>query len=606
MKSVLIFLSSIFILSGCNNSNHLTDKNPEPAELNWNKFTSQVFEDAKAQNKFVYLHVGAQWCHWCHVMEDSTYSDTEVQKYLNENFILAKEDQDSRPDLFTKYRSYGWPALIVYDQHAQEILKLRGYQERKKFLSLLKDAVEDPKTISDEPLVENTFDTSFTEILNTDVLNLFESKVDSEKGAYKTFKKSLHSPGIEMALAYAFSSDTIQNWLHLSIRNSFQLMDPEWGGTFQYATHFDWKNAHYERLLRVQAEHILNYTGYSSLFEDSISLKKAEVIYDYCNEFLSLKRPLFNNSQDADYKKGTESTSYYALADSERKKLGVPITHDVYFLKENAMMVDALIQLWAVSGNEKYYVRAEKILTVLRTDFKTQNGLYSRDQYETSIFSLDDNIAMLNTLVIAAQVSGQKALISDAENLAQAILEKFSNEKGTLNSVAGDLTLTPDILGSSNMRAAFVIHHLALILKDELMQTEAENLAAKVLQTSDDFTEYFIPFRLLKVKYMDEEPLHAVFILEESGTKPEREMLQKLIAYALPNLIIERVYKSKMTAEQELLYGSTESGTLFICNSGFCSSPIQDAGDIRSVLLPENKKPMLPEQHGFRNSALKN
>jgi uncharacterized protein YyaL (SSP411 family) len=104
---------------------------------------------------------------------------------------------------------------------------------------------------------------------------------------------------------------------------------------------------------------------------------------------------------------------------------------------------------------------------------------------------------------------------------------------------------------------------------------------------------------------MDQEPLHAVFILEELGTKLEREMVKKLIAYALPNLIIDRVYKSKMTAEQELLYGSTNAGTLFICNSSFCSSPIQDPNEIRSILIPENKNPMLPAQHGVSNSFVK-
>ncbi|MBK6524982.1 MAG: hypothetical protein IPG07_05140 [Crocinitomicaceae bacterium] len=157
-------------------------------------------------------------------------------------------------------------------------------------------------------------------------------------------------------------------------------MDHEWGGIFQYATHSDWKNAHYERLLRVQAEHSLNYTRYSSIFEDSSALQKAEKIYDYCNEFLSLQRPLFNNSQDADYKKGIESTAYYALSDDERRKLGVPITHEVQFLKENAMMVNALIQLWAATGDEKYYGRAENIFMVLRSEFKNENGLYTRKQ----------------------------------------------------------------------------------------------------------------------------------------------------------------------------------------------------------------------------------
>ncbi len=606
MKATLLFVSSICLFLSCTNSNEIVVQENNEQNLVWNKFTPKVFDDAKLQNKFVYLHVGAQWCHWCHVMEDSTYSDEEVQKYLNENFILAKEDQDSRPDLFTKYRSYGWPALIIYDQNANEILKLRGYQERKKFLALIKNAIENPQIITNESPTENITDTSFARILDKNLLDVFESKLDFEKGAYRTYKKSIYSPGIEMALAFSDESDSLNTWLSLSIQNSFQLMDDEWGGIFQYATHFDWKNAHYERLLRVQAEHILNFTRYSSVFEDGVPLDKAEKIYEYCNNFLSMKRPLFNNSQDADYKKGIESTSYYALSDDERRELGVPITHDVQFLKENAMMVNALIQLWAATGDEKYYVRAENIFMVLRSEFKNENGLYTRNTSDATLFSLDDNIAMLDAATFAAQITGQKKLLIEAENLAKNILEKFTNQEGSLNSVVGNLTLESDVLGSSNMNAVFVIHHLALISKNEILKKAAEDLAEKTLDESSDFSEYFIPYRLLKTKYMDEEPLHAVIILEKSGTNLEREMLQKLIAYALPNLIIDRVYKSTMTSEQELLYGSTEPGTLFICNSSFCSSPIQDPNEIRSVLIPENKKPMLPEQHGFTNSTLRN
>jgi uncharacterized protein YyaL (SSP411 family) len=552
MKATLLFVSSICLFLSCTNSNKNVGEVTDEQNLLWNKFTPQVFEDAKSQNKFVYLHVGAQWCHWCHVMEDSTYSDLEVQKYLNQNFILSKEDQDSRPDLFTKYRSYGWPALIVYDQNANEILKLRGYQERQKFLALMKNAVENPQIITDEAPNQAITDTLFAPILEEDLLSVFESKIDFDKGAYQTYKKSLHSPGIEMALACAGESDSLKNWLNLSIQNSYQLMDDQWGGIFQYATHFDWKDAHYERLLRVQAEHILNYTRYSSIFEDSIALQKAEKIYDYCNNFLSMKRPLFNNSQDADYVKGIESTSYYALSDNERRELGVPITHEVQFLKENAMMVNSLIQLWVATGDEKYYVRAENIFRVLRSEFKNENGLYTRNTTDASLFSLDDNIAMLNATILAAQISGQKKLLMEAENLAQKILEKFTNQEGSLNSVAGDLTLDSDVLGSSNMNASFVIHHLALISKNEILQKAAEDLAEKTLHESSDFSEYFIPYRLLKTKYMDERTSSRSFYFGRIRNKIEREMLQKLIASSLPNLIIDRVYKSTMTSEARI------------------------------------------------------
>lgn len=597
MRQLLFIFFSVF-LTACYYAPNKKETTEHPENLPWNSFTNKVFEDAKAQKKFVLLHIGAQWCHWCHVMEDSTYSDSQVQKYMLENFVLAKEDQDSRPDLFTKYRSYGWPAIILFDENANEILKLRGYQERTKFLSMIQNARENPTAII-EGEQEKIKSENPDSLNSSQLLRIFHSKVDFEKGSMKTFKKSLFAPSIEMAVTFSCESDSLKNWLKTSIINSYQLIDPVWGGAFQYATHYDWKDAHFERLLRIQAEHIINFCRYGNINNDSVAIQKAEFIYDYCNEFLSLDPPLFNNSQDADYKKGIESTSYYGLSDEDRRKLGVPITHEVQFVKENAMMAKALILLWASTGNEKYYVRAEKILAKLRSDFKSKNGLYKRSSKDEIIFSLDDNLAMLDALILANQVSGSPIFIDEAEKLAQAIMLSFMNENGTLNSVSGDLTLKPDVLASSNMSAAFSIHHLGHILKNDSLKLNALSISNTILTGSADYSEFFIPFRLLKINYLDTEPLHAVLLFSESGTQLETDMIKELVALGNPNLIIEHVNLNKLTPEQEILYGSAEPGTLFICNSSFCSSPIKKTEDIRSVLVPENKKTILPEQYGF-------
>ena len=372
---------------------------------------------------------------------------------------------------------------------------------------------------------------------------------------------------------------------------------------FQYATHSDWKNAHFERLLRVQAEHIMHYSRYGALFHSQQAIDQAEFIYDYCNTFLSLAPPLFNNSQDADYQKGVESTSYYKLRDAERRKLGIPITHGVQFLKENALMSKALIYLWAATGNEKYLVRAEKILHVLRTEFKNANGLFQRSQTDSLLFSLDDNVAMLDALITAGQVSGSSLFLTEAETLANTILNTFSNERGTLNTVSGDLTLEADVLASSNLNAAFTLFHLATITHNETLQQRAHHLADTLLAFTNDYSDYFIPYRLLAINYLQQEPVHAVLIFDEAGTELETNMVRELVSLGQPNMVIERVRKKK-TEEQELLYGDVASGTLFLCNSSFCSSPIITVEEIRDALYPENKKTMPQLQHGFSSSVL--
>jgi uncharacterized protein len=38
----------------------------------WQGWSETAFAQAKRENRFVLLDLGAVWCHWCHVMERDT------------------------------------------------------------------------------------------------------------------------------------------------------------------------------------------------------------------------------------------------------------------------------------------------------------------------------------------------------------------------------------------------------------------------------------------------------------------------------------------------------------------------------------------------------
>src|ERR1700685_1426465 len=97
----------------------------EPA-LNWMPWSDSLFAQAKQQNKFVLLDLEAVWCHWCHVMDQTTYADNDVRRLIGEKYIAVKVDQDSRPDISNRYEDYGWPATVVFNPSGQEIVKRRG------------------------------------------------------------------------------------------------------------------------------------------------------------------------------------------------------------------------------------------------------------------------------------------------------------------------------------------------------------------------------------------------------------------------------------------------------------------------------------------------
>ena len=57
------------------------------------------------------LTLGATWCHWCHVMDQTSYSDEQVIELVNSRFIPVRVDVDQRPDISLRYNQGGFPSV---------------------------------------------------------------------------------------------------------------------------------------------------------------------------------------------------------------------------------------------------------------------------------------------------------------------------------------------------------------------------------------------------------------------------------------------------------------------------------------------------------------
>src|SRR5205809_5645109 len=85
--------------------------------VDWHPWGDEAFETARRLERPVLLSVGYSTCHWCHVMEEESFEDEEIARYLNENYIAIKVDREERPDIDAVYMaavhlltgSGGWP-----------------------------------------------------------------------------------------------------------------------------------------------------------------------------------------------------------------------------------------------------------------------------------------------------------------------------------------------------------------------------------------------------------------------------------------------------------------------------------------------------------------
>src|SRR5215510_13063598 len=88
--------------------------------LNWFPWGDEAFETAKRLHRPVLLSVGYSTCHWCHVMEEESFDNEEIARYLNENYVTIKVDREERPDVDAIYMtavqtltgSGGWPMTV--------------------------------------------------------------------------------------------------------------------------------------------------------------------------------------------------------------------------------------------------------------------------------------------------------------------------------------------------------------------------------------------------------------------------------------------------------------------------------------------------------------
>jgi uncharacterized protein len=88
--------------------------------IDWWSWGEEALEAARRQNKPIFLSIGYSSCHWCTVMEGEAFSDPDIAKYLNANFLPIKVDREERPDIDSIYMQAlqmmtgqgGWPLNI--------------------------------------------------------------------------------------------------------------------------------------------------------------------------------------------------------------------------------------------------------------------------------------------------------------------------------------------------------------------------------------------------------------------------------------------------------------------------------------------------------------
>jgi uncharacterized protein YyaL (SSP411 family) len=555
--------------------------------LNWRPWSDAVFAEARRDHKFVLLDLEAVWCHWCHVMDANTYSDPEVISLLRAHYITLKVDQDSRPDLSNRYEDFGWPATVVFDGEGHEIVKRQGYLSPDEMASMLQAILDDPTpgpSVRNERKLELPADSLLTPPLRDELTRNFFAGYDEKHGSWGTDQKYLDWDSVEYAMNLARLNHDAHpaQMARQTLVEQLHLLDPAWGGVYQYSTDGDWNSPHFEKIMQMQAENLRIYSLAYAQWRDPQYLHAAKEIRRFLETFLTSPTGAFYVSQDADLVEGTHSADYFALSDAERRKLGVPRVDRHIYARENGWAINALATLYMADGDHAALEDAVRAARWVLAHRSLPLGGFHHGPADRSGPYLGDTIAMARAFVTLYGVTGDREYLADAQRGVDFIAKNFrdSNGAGFLTAkVPADGAFLPRPQRDENVMVArtanLLFHYTGNREYQQLAKDAMRYLAAKPVVERLPASS-----ALLADLEIGAEPLHLSVVGHKDDTVAQN-LFQAALRYPSSYKRLEwwDVREGRLP-NPDVQYPQLPHAAAFICTSRTCSPPISDPGKL--------------------------
>jgi len=225
-----------------------------------------------------------------------------------------------------------------------------------------------------------------------------------------------------------------------TLNAQLQLIDPVWGGVYQYSTDSVWTKPHFEKIMAMQAENLRIYALAYGQWHDPKYLQAAQAIQRFLATFLTSADGAFYTSQDADVVAGQHSADYFALDDTGRRARGVPRVDKHIYARENGWAIAALASLYGVTADQKTLdsaVRAANWVTLHR---RIGDGGFHHGASDVAGPFLGDSIAMTRAYLALYGVTGDRQWLHQAEKTMEYLSRTFAELRGAESRGAGFVT----------------------------------------------------------------------------------------------------------------------------------------------------------------------
>jgi uncharacterized protein YyaL (SSP411 family) len=548
----------------------------------WQPWSDAAFAQAKREHKFVIMDLEAVWCHWCHVMDETTYRDPKVIALLGARYVSLRVDQDSRPDLANRYEDYGWPATIVFAADGSEIVRRRGYLDPGQMAAMLQAIIDDPSpgpSVTAQGALRFPADSRPDDAATAAMRRRLLAGYDRAKGGWGEEHKFMDADNVEFCLRAAARGDADAATVARDmLRLQRQLLDPAWGGVYQYSAEGDWVHPHFEKIMAMQADNLRLYSLAAAQWPDGGYRAAAEPIDRYLRGFLRSPEGAFYTSQDADLVPGEHAAGFFALGDRERRARGIPRVDGHRYARENGWAISALCAYAGATGEAGPLDDAVRAAEWVQAHRALPGGGIRHDEVDAAGPFLGDTLSMGAAFLALYQATGKEVWLGRAERAADFIAAHFALGAdpgfGTADTGAARLPRPQPEFDESIALARFanLLGHAGARPADRAVAESSLRwaLAPETVRRRGPYTGGL----LLAGDELRTEPLHVTVVGGRDDPAARALFAAALRAATAYKLVEWWDRREGPPPRGESIFPDLDHAAAYLCANGTCSSPL--------------------------------
>jgi uncharacterized protein len=566
----------------------------QAAPIAWQTHWSDaVFAQASREHRFVILDLHAVWCHWCHVMDDQTYGDPKVQSLIAKRYLAVSVDADSDPDLSSRYGDWGWPATIVLAADGTEIVKRRGYLPPQQMAALLQAIIDDPSpgpSVTPGIVLGVRGGSQLTSVDRTALAKAYDEVYDELHGGWGDIHKYIDPAALELTFAKIDSGDGVAlRRARQTLDANLRLIDPVWGGVYQYSDEVDWNSPHYEKLLAFQADDLRIYSDAYARWKDPRYLAAAQSLYRYMTHYLAAPDGGFYVSQDADVSSQLTGHEFYAKDDAGRRASGLPRIDTHEYARETGWAIRALCKFYDITGDRDVLAYAQRSARWALANRASPDGAFRHDANDNAGPFLEDSLSMAQALVALYRSSGERAWLARA-GLALAFVDQqyhhpqagytAARRAGNQHGVFRNAVRQPD-QNAALVRVASLMHRYTGDARYQRMARHAMKYLVAFARQAPNQLHAEI---LLADHELASAPIH-ITVVGSKADAAARDLHAAALRYPSDYLQIDWWDRDEgPLPNPEIQYPQLERAAAFACTASACSMPVFNSADLEPAV----------------------